>query len=98
MSAGELARLIRMANQIATAFEGQGGQAARDTAGHIRAFWARPMREDIVRHLQAGGDGNRQDHSWQAKELAAGGQREEADDRVQPDLSANNARRDHLVE
>ena len=57
MSAGELARLIRMANQIATAFEGQGGQAARDTAGHIRAFWARPMREDIVRHLQAGGEG-----------------------------------------
>jgi formate dehydrogenase subunit delta len=57
MSDGELATLIRMANQIATAFEGQRGDAAADAAAHIRAFWAAPMRKEIVRCLMRGGEG-----------------------------------------
>jgi len=55
MSPGELAKLIRMANQIAVAFESQGGDAADDTAAHLKAFWPWPMREAIMRHLAGGG-------------------------------------------
>ena len=57
MSAETVAKLVMMANQIATAFDGQRGEAVAETAGHIRAFWPRRMRDGIVRHLAAGGEG-----------------------------------------
>lgn len=57
MSAEPAAKLVMMANQIAAAFDGRRGDAVQDTVGHIRAFWARPMREEILRHLAAGGEG-----------------------------------------
>ena len=57
MSADSAAKLVMMTNQIATAFDGQRGEAVAETASHIRAFWPRPMRDRIVRHLAAGGEG-----------------------------------------
>ncbi len=57
MSAEPERKLVMMANQIATAFDGQSGDPVAETAGHIRAFWPIPMRDKIVRHLAAGGDG-----------------------------------------
>ena len=57
MSAAVAGKLVRMANQIATAFDGQRGDAVGDTAAHLKAFWSRPMLEEILRHLAAGGEG-----------------------------------------
>jgi formate dehydrogenase subunit delta len=57
MSANSTPKLVSMANQIATAFEGQRLNAAYETSRHIRLFWSRPMREQIVRHFNAGGEG-----------------------------------------
>ena len=57
MSDGDMRKLVMMANQIATAFEGQRGDAVRDAAAHMQAFWSRPMREKISRHLALGGEG-----------------------------------------
>lgn len=57
MTAEFSAKLVMMANQIAVAFERQHGDAAKETASHIRAFWPRPMREAIMRHLAAGQGG-----------------------------------------
>jgi formate dehydrogenase subunit delta len=55
MSAEQVAGLVRMANQIATAFDTQGGDAAAQTAAHIRSFWAPSMRRRIMEHLAEGG-------------------------------------------
>ena len=57
MSADFTPKLVSMVNQIATAFQGQRVDAAYETARHIRLFWPRPMREQIVRHLGLGGEG-----------------------------------------
>lgn len=57
MSDDQRRKLVMMANQIARAFESQADDPAAAAAAHIRAFWARPMRERIVEHLQGGGDG-----------------------------------------
>ena len=57
MTTDAVAKLVAMANQIATAFEGQHGDAVADTADHIRMFWPRLMRDSIVRHLASGGEG-----------------------------------------
>ncbi|MEW6598388.1 MAG: formate dehydrogenase subunit delta [Pseudomonadota bacterium] len=57
MSAHQRRNLVMMANQIAIAFDGQRGDAVGQTVAHIKAFWPRPMREDILRHLSAGGEG-----------------------------------------
>ena len=57
MSAEQLSKLVMMANQIATAFEGQGGDAASDAAAHLKAFWSPQMRGVILRHAASGGDG-----------------------------------------
>ena len=57
MSAAVTAKLVRMANQVATAFDGQRGDAAGETAAHLKAFWSRPMREAILSHLAVGGEG-----------------------------------------
>jgi formate dehydrogenase subunit delta len=57
MSAENLAKLVRMANQIAAEFEGQRGDAVAATAGHIQKFWSRTMRRDLLRQYAAGGGG-----------------------------------------
>ncbi len=48
--------LITMANQIATFFQSQGAPdlAARDTAQHIKDFWAPRMRRDLLDMIAAG--------------------------------------------
>ena len=56
MSAEQITRLVMMANQIASAFDTQGGDPVAQTAAHIRSFWAPPMRRRIVIHLADGGD------------------------------------------
>ena len=55
---GELQHLIKMANQIALNQPADllGEEAAvAATAGHIRKFWAPPMREKISTYLSEGG-------------------------------------------
>ena len=53
-----LGALVRMANQIAVAFRtAPEAQAAASTAEHIRLFWSRKMRTDVLAHLDAGGAG-----------------------------------------
>lgn len=51
-------KMIRMANQIAAFFATQPGQAgAQDFAAHINDFWTPDMREELIAHLAAGGEG-----------------------------------------
>lgn len=58
MSSMTLDKLVRMANQIATAFKSQQpGRAAEATSDHIRQFWDPRMRTMIADHLRAGGGG-----------------------------------------
>jgi formate dehydrogenase subunit delta len=55
---GTLDRLIYMANQIAREFENQQPkQAAEATYDHLWHFWDPRMREMIIAHLDAGGEG-----------------------------------------
>ncbi|WP_191062340.1 formate dehydrogenase subunit delta [Geminicoccus harenae] len=49
--------LANMANQIATFFATQPGDAAEATAQHIRQFWDPRMRTAISKHAEAGGEG-----------------------------------------
>jgi formate dehydrogenase subunit delta len=54
--------LIKMANQIAAFFDGEGGhdpeEAAKLVATHLRRYWEPRMRKEIVEHLQSkGGEG-----------------------------------------
>ena len=52
------ARLVYMANQIATYFKSQpGGTASIGTADHIKSFWTPTMLRDMYKHLDAGGAG-----------------------------------------
>lgn len=52
------AKLVRMANQISQFFVTQSGTPpATGTAIHIRKFWDPRMRNAIIAHLDAGGDG-----------------------------------------
>ena len=58
MTAGTPERLVYMANQIASFFATQPGDAAAlQTADHINAYWVANMRREIVAHLDAGGAG-----------------------------------------
>jgi len=51
-------QLIHMANQIAeNNLQGGAERAAKITCTHIQKFWARSMKEDIMQHLKAGGQG-----------------------------------------
>ncbi len=51
-------RLVYMANQIGKFFASQGpDEAVAGTVDHILKFWDPRMREGIVAHLDAGGDG-----------------------------------------
>jgi formate dehydrogenase subunit delta len=53
-----LDRLIYMANQIGREFANQQpGKAAEATYDHLWHFWDPRMREMIIAHLDAGGDG-----------------------------------------
>ena len=50
--------LIRMANQIASFFNGSGPDAAvKDAAEHINKFWDPRMRTALIAHLAKGGEG-----------------------------------------
>ena len=57
MSEQTLERLVYMANQIATAFRSQSGDAAAATYDHLWHFWDPRMRARIIAHWQAGGEG-----------------------------------------
>ncbi|MBY4675434.1 formate dehydrogenase subunit delta [Marinobacterium arenosum] len=50
--------LVRMINQIAAnnLHHDDVESAATMVAGHIRKFWARPMKQQISAYLQQGGD------------------------------------------
>jgi formate dehydrogenase subunit delta len=50
--------MIRMANQIASFFNGSGPEVAtRDAADHINKFWDPRMRRQLFDHLDRGGEG-----------------------------------------
>ena len=50
--------MIRMANQIASFFNGSGPDAAvKDAAEHINKFWDPRMRTALIAHLAKGGEG-----------------------------------------
>lgn len=51
--------LIKMANQIAAFFDGEGGhdsqEAATLTATHLRRYWEPRMREQMIEYFQSQG-------------------------------------------
>ena len=51
--------LVKMANEIGAFFHAEAGpeQAPAEIARHIQRFWDRRMREQVVAHLAAGGEG-----------------------------------------
>jgi formate dehydrogenase subunit delta len=50
--------MIRMANQIASFFNGSGPEVAvRDVAEHINKFWDPRMRTALIAHLATDGEG-----------------------------------------
>jgi formate dehydrogenase subunit delta len=51
--------LVTMANDIATFFESDGGEAAAvdKVRNHLQLFWEPRMRTAIIRHLATGGEG-----------------------------------------
>ncbi|PZF77756.1 formate dehydrogenase [Aestuariivirga litoralis] len=50
--------MLRMANQIASFFNGSGPEVAvKDAAEHINKFWDPRMRAVLVAHLDKGGEG-----------------------------------------
>ena len=50
--------MVRMANQIASFFNGSGPEVAvRDAAEHINKFWDPRMRAMLLAHLDKGGEG-----------------------------------------
>ena len=50
--------MIRMANQIASFFNGSGPEAAvKDAAEHISKFWDPRMRTMLLDHIEKGGEG-----------------------------------------
>jgi formate dehydrogenase subunit delta len=54
--------LVKMANQIAAFFDGEGGhdteEAATLVATHLRRYWEPRMRTQMIDHFQSrGGDG-----------------------------------------
>ncbi|MCA1369070.1 formate dehydrogenase subunit delta [Bradyrhizobium sp. BRP14] len=58
MSENTNAKLIYMANQIATFFQSQpANEAAQGVATHINKYWERRMRRKLFEHIEAGGEG-----------------------------------------
>lgn len=53
-------KMIRMANQIATFFDSQPGDAAAaEIADHLSKFWEPRMKAQFFAHVDAGGAGLR---------------------------------------
>lgn len=53
-----IAKLVRMANQIATFFASQPGQdGAGKVAAHLNDFWSPDMRAALAAHVAQGGAG-----------------------------------------
>lgn len=50
-------KMVLMANQIATFFDTQPGEAPERIADHLRDFWEPRMREQLVAFLAQGGLG-----------------------------------------
>jgi formate dehydrogenase subunit delta len=52
-------QLVRMANEIAAFFDGasEAGEAPQNVAAHLRRFWDPRMRQQIIEHVAAGGEG-----------------------------------------
>jgi len=57
MSETELSRLIHMANHIAANndFQSNTTESAATTASHIRKFWARSMKQQIIDYVAQDG-------------------------------------------
>ena len=52
------AKLVAMANQIASFFATQGGDGqAAEVAGHLKAFWEPRMLQRLQAHVDAGAEG-----------------------------------------
>jgi formate dehydrogenase subunit delta len=49
--------MIRMANQIASFFNGEGPDGVKDAAEHISKFWEPHMRAELLAHVAKGGEG-----------------------------------------
>lgn len=56
MTDREVQSLIRMANDIAANFSFQ-ADAVEQVANHLLRFWAPSMRQQIIAHLDEGGEG-----------------------------------------
>lgn len=52
-------KLVRMANQIATFFDSQPGDAAAEIADHLAKFWEPRMKDRLLAHVETGGEGLR---------------------------------------
>ena len=50
-------KMIHMANQIATFFKTQPGDAPAKVAAHLGDFWEPRMREQLRHHVENGGAG-----------------------------------------
>jgi len=59
MSAGQIAHLVKMVNQIALNMAAWGDEeaVAAKTGEHIEKFWTRAMREQLLDFWRAGGEG-----------------------------------------
>ena len=50
-------KMIIMANQIATFFNTQPGDAPESIASHLSDFWEPRMRRQLLDYIDSGGDG-----------------------------------------
>ncbi|MEE2860926.1 MAG: formate dehydrogenase subunit delta [Paracoccus sp. (in: a-proteobacteria)] len=50
-------KMVMMANQIATFFDSQPGDAPDRIADHLRDFWEPRMRAQLLTYLETGGKG-----------------------------------------
>ena len=50
-------KMVTMANQIATFFNTQPGEAADKIALHLSDFWEPRMRKQLLDYIEAGGEG-----------------------------------------
>lgn len=50
-------KMITMANQIARFFDSQPGDAAPKIAAHLSDYWEPRMRQQLLDHAAAGGQG-----------------------------------------
>ncbi len=57
----DLAKLVKMANEIGMFFEADPDRAAglEGVAGHLARFWEPRMRRELLAHVDSGGDGLR---------------------------------------